>query len=189
MLQGARSLSSSTATSNRGNSSGGPRRKLRQIERRKVPLPHGVGTRGWMPPRRLVAAAPLRSRGCVGFGCRRGRSWHGVWTCGRMPPRRLVVAAPPGSQAWARGRRVTVNHYPVARFFAAGLLEVQQRQGAHLCAPRRPARACEQPWGRTAATPRRVRSVHAVHGGVGALRCARGKGAALSTFAAACDAV
>ena len=49
----------------------------------------GAGTRGWMPPRQLVAAVPRWSRGVVGEGV-----GEGVGTRGWMPPRQLVTAVP-----------------------------------------------------------------------------------------------
>ena len=56
-----------------------------------------VGTRGWMPPRWLVAAAPRRLVAAAPRGSRAGAGVHGVGIRGWMPPRRLVAAAPRGS--------------------------------------------------------------------------------------------
>ena len=53
----------------------------------------GAGTRGWIPPRQLVAVVPRGSRGVVGEGV-----GEGVGTRGWMPPPQLAAAVPRGSR-------------------------------------------------------------------------------------------
>jgi len=71
-------------------------------------LGRGVGTRGWMPPRQLVAAVLRGSRGVIGEGVGEGPGTRGWCRYGHlnswMPPRQLVAAVP----RWSRvvvGRR------------------------------------------------------------------------------------